>query len=144
MSSFESSYLNLLQGVSQQVPRARLPGQLTEQTNMLSDPVTGLRRRPGIEYLYAQDTGQSDGADSDSIFAQFTDIAGSQCHIMVNTKLGEVYIRDVNYNLEKTFQTDYLKATSARSIRAASVGDSLFLANVEIVPQSVTVTSGYA
>src|SRR5690606_8370910 len=48
------------------------------------------------------------------------------------------------YNFEKLFQTDYLKATSARSIRSASVGDSLFLANVEIVPQSVTVTSGYA
>lgn len=145
MSSFESSYLNLLQGVSQQVPRARLPGQLTEQTNMLSDPVTGLRRRPGIQALYAQySNAPGYSADTDSIFAQFTDIAGSQCHIMVNTKMGEVYIRDVNYTLEKTFQTDYLKATSARAIRAASVGDSLFLANVEVVPQSVTVTSGYA
>lgn len=141
MSSFESSYQNLLQGVSQQVPRARLPGQLTEQTNMLSDPVTGLRRRPGVEFKYAQTVSQ---ADSDSIFALYTDIAGARCHVVVNTKTGEVYIRDDTYSLDQTLQSNYLIATDARAIRPASVGDSLFLANVEKVPASVTNTTGYA
>lgn len=53
MSTFESSYKSLLQGVSQQIPSERLPGQLTSQLNMLSDPVTGLRRRPGVEFKAA-------------------------------------------------------------------------------------------
>lgn len=141
MSSFESSYQNLLQGVSQQVPRARLPGQLTEQTNMLSDPVTGLRRRPGVEFKYAQTVSQG---DSDSIFAMYSDIAGARCHVMVNTKTGEVHIRDDLYALDQTLQSNYLIATDARAIRPASVGDSLFLANVEQVPATVSSTTGYA
>lgn len=139
MSAFESSYQNLLQGVSQQVARARLPGQLTEQTNMLSDPVTGLRRRPGIEFKYAQ---TATAVDADSIFCMYTDIAGSRCHVMVNTKTGEVTIRDDNYALDQTLQNNYLIATKSSSIRAASVGDSLFLANTEIIPQSMVVTTG--
>lgn len=140
MASFESSYQNLLQGVSQQVARARLPGQLTEQTNMLSDPVTGLRRRPGIEYKYTQTESQ---VDADSVFAMYSDIAGARCHVMVNTKTGTVTIRDDNYLLDQTLQNNYLIANSARSIRAASVGDSLFLANTEVIPQSIAVTTGY-
>lgn len=139
MASFESSYQNLLQGVSQQVPRARLPGQLTEQTNMLSDPVTGLRRRPGVEFKYSQTVTQ---ADSDSIFAMYSDIAGARCHVMVNTKTGQVHIREDDYSLDQTLQSNYLIASDARAIRAASVGDSLFLANVEKIPASVVSASG--
>lgn len=139
MASFESAYQNLLQGVSQQVARARLPGQLTEQTNMLSDPVTGLRRRPGVAFTYSQATAE---ADTDSIFATYTDIAGARCHVVVNTRTGEVTIREDDYSIDQTLQNDYLIADSARSIRAASVGDSLFLANVEIVPQSVNSSAG--
>lgn len=44
----ELAYPSLLYGVSQQTPRERQNGQLTEQLNMLSDPVTGIRRRPGL------------------------------------------------------------------------------------------------
>lgn len=42
----DSSIKSLLQGVSQQPPRDRLPGQCTDQLNMSSDPVSGLTRRP--------------------------------------------------------------------------------------------------
>ena len=41
------SWESLLQGVSQQIPEIRLPGQHGEQINMLPDPVRGLTRRPG-------------------------------------------------------------------------------------------------
>lgn len=41
------SYANLVQGVSQQVPHRRNPGQHGEQVNLLSDPVEGLARRHG-------------------------------------------------------------------------------------------------
>ncbi len=45
------SYASLLQGVSQQVPKDRGPGQHTEQVNMLPDPVHGLVRRHGSKFV---------------------------------------------------------------------------------------------
>lgn len=44
------SWTSLLQGVSQQIPEVRFPGQHTEQVNMIPDPVVGLARRPGSEW----------------------------------------------------------------------------------------------
>lgn len=46
---YEGTYPSQLQGVSQQTPQERLEGQLGAQVNMLSDPVTGLRRRTGFK-----------------------------------------------------------------------------------------------
>lgn len=47
----DGSLKSLLQGVSQQPTRDRLPGQCTEQINMSSDPVKGLTRRPGDDLV---------------------------------------------------------------------------------------------
>lgn len=47
----DGSLKSLLQGVSQQPPRDRLPGQATLQENMSSDPITGLTRRPGTDLV---------------------------------------------------------------------------------------------
>lgn len=41
------SYSSLVQGVSQQVPQNRGPGQMSEQINMIPDPVEGMARRQG-------------------------------------------------------------------------------------------------
>lgn len=128
MSSYETSYESLLQGVSQQVPRARLPGQLAAQENMLSDPVTGLRRRPGIKHTVSD---SFPTAKVDSVVCWFTDVAGEQCHIMVESVTGTVVIRDNKYTEIKRFSNiDYLKAPLAAALRMSSVGDSVFIANV--------------
>lgn len=47
----DGSLKSLLQGVSQQPVRDRLPGQCTEQINMSADPVKGLTRRPGDDLV---------------------------------------------------------------------------------------------
>lgn len=47
----DGSLRSLIQGVSQQPPRTRLPGQCTAQDNMSSNPVDGLKRRPPLEYI---------------------------------------------------------------------------------------------
>ncbi|MEG2886391.1 MAG: hypothetical protein RR853_04580 [Aurantimicrobium sp.] len=54
--SFESVY----RGVSEQVPQARRSGQMAEQVNMISDPVRGVVRRHGSQFLNAF---QLSGAD---------------------------------------------------------------------------------
>ena len=47
----DGSLKSLLQGVSQQPTRDRLPGQCTEQINMTSDPVRGLSRRGATDLV---------------------------------------------------------------------------------------------
>ncbi len=51
MAKVSGAYKSLVRGVSQQVPEERLPGQHSEQVNMLSDPVRGLVRRQGTTYI---------------------------------------------------------------------------------------------
>jgi len=51
------SYSSLVMGVSEQVPELRRPGQLTEQVNMLPDPVEGLTRRPGSVFKQSTSIG---------------------------------------------------------------------------------------
>jgi hypothetical protein len=45
------SSVSLMQGVSQQVPQDRGPGQHSEQINMIPDPVQGLARRHGSRFI---------------------------------------------------------------------------------------------
>lgn len=47
----DGSVSSVLQGVSQQPRRSRLPGQCTTQVNMVSDPVQSLSRRPPLEWV---------------------------------------------------------------------------------------------
>ena len=53
----DGSLKSLLQGVSQQPPRDRLPGQCSVQDNMSSDPVSGLTRRPPTDLVGSLGTG---------------------------------------------------------------------------------------
>lgn len=50
-SRVQGSYGRLLQGISQQPPAARLPGQGTDQINMIPDVVDGLKSRMGTEHI---------------------------------------------------------------------------------------------
>lgn len=133
MAAYEGAHENLMQGVSQQVPRSRLPGQLTSQNNMLSDPVTGLRRRPGAEYRWHMELPE---ATTNSITGWRTDISGVSCEVIVESNAGTLIIRDLEGNLLRQFNNvEYLKAPSYRNIQHASVGDSLFILNTGIIPQ---------
>lgn len=51
MAKYSGSYERVVLGVSQQVPQDRREGQHFEQVNMISDPVRGLVRRKGSEYI---------------------------------------------------------------------------------------------
>lgn len=131
MSTFEQPYDGLLQGVSQQIPRLRLPGQVTAQVNMLSDPVTGPRRRPGASFRYSQNLA---GSTSTSIVAWETDIGGFRIHVILCVNTGTVLILGDDYTLQATLQHDYLIATAPKLIRATTVGNEFFLANTSETP----------
>ena len=132
MSTYEAAYKSLLQGVSQQLPEERLPGQLTSQVNMVSDPVTNLRRRPGV--LFRKSWAWA-SADYEHSLGWFTDIAGSRVHILLNTNTGNIRILDEQFNEEASLSGGaYLVNADPTRIRATSVGNEFFLCNVDKSP----------
>ena len=132
MSTYEAAYKPLLQGVSQQLPGERLPGQLTSQVNMVSDPVTNLRRRPGV--LFRKSWAWA-GADSGHLLGWFADISGSRVHILLNTNTGNIRILDEKFNEEASLDGGaYLVNADPTRIRATSVGNEFFLCNVDKAP----------
>lgn len=139
MSSFESAYESQLQGVSQQLPSMRLPGQVSSQDNMLSDAVTGVRRRPGAAFLTQFNL---EGETSDSVLAWDTDIQGIQVTVIVGVLTGTVKVFDVNGTQLFTTANSYLVASNTKAIRAATVAGEFFLLNTSIRPDPVTVNPG--
>lgn len=132
MSTYEAAYKSLLQGVSQQLPEERLPGQLTSQVNMVSDPVTNLRRRPGV--LFRKSWAWA-SADHEHSLGWFTDIAGSRVHILLNTNTGNIRILNENFVEEASLNAGaYLTNADPTRIRATSVGNEFFLCNVDKTP----------
>jgi predicted small integral membrane protein len=141
MSTFESSFKSLLQGVSQQIARERQPGQVTAQENMLSDPVTNVRRRPGAEFKFSL---SSAGATASNIKAIYTDIANYTVHVVVNTSSGTVTVMDKLYATLATLTDSYLIAADSKSIQLATVGDEIFMLNKEKQPTQSGVGTGIA
>lgn len=132
MSSFEASYKSQLQGVSQQVARERLDGQVTLQDNMLSDTVSNLRRRPGATFAYQLSIGN---ATADSILAWDTDLAGVRCQIILNTVDGVIRVLGPAYNVLATLPASaYLQTSNPTAIQVATVGDEFFFANTGVMP----------
>lgn len=132
MSTYEAAYKTLLQGVSQQLPSERLPGQVTAQVNMVSDPVTNLRRRPGVTMRKSWNW---PSADADHIRAWFSDLAGSRVHILLNTNTGNIRILNEDYVEEASLNGGaYLTNSNPTRIRATTVGNEFYLCNVDVIP----------
>ncbi|APU03183.1 tail protein [Ralstonia phage phiAp1] len=132
MAAFEGSMKSQLQGVSQQIARERLDGQVTAQDNMLSDVVTGLRRRPGAEFKRYDPLPTS---TLNKIVGWSTDIGGRQVRLVLNTGNGVVRIYDQDWNFLQSLSVwPYLVAADRTSIRATTVGDQFVIANTAIKP----------
>ena len=131
MAAFESSLKSLLQGVSQQIPRERLDGQVGAQSNMLSDAVTGLRRRPGSLVRYS---GAHAGAVSGKVVGWDTDIGGSLLKLLLNTTTGVLTILDASYTVVGSLTSTYLQAADRKNIRTTTVGERMIIANLEKQP----------
>ena len=132
MSTNESAVKSLLQGVSQQLPDARHPGQVQEQLNMLSDPVTSVRRRPGLRVRASL---SMPGAGTNTLRAWFTDVAGARVHMLLDSGAGVVHVLNEAFTLEASLDSGgYLVNADASRVRAATVGNSMFLVNLDKSP----------
>lgn len=139
--TFEGTIESLLQGVSQQIPRERQPGQLGMQQNMLSDPVTGLRRRPRAYHVVS--TGMpSSGADA--LFTAYIERGTDGRHLLINTVTGEWQLLSKDTGtLIRSGQSNYLKTTiGATSIQTASIAGLTYILNTEQRPGLVVDNTG--
>lgn len=137
MSYIESAHKNLLMGVSQQAPQDRVPGQLTTQINMLSDPVTGLRRRPGTEFINVLATKDLTNAPRPKVY--HTDINNKSVVFLVFVHTGDLLVfDDQTGELLKEYPAQpYLKAASASMIRMVTMGDEVYICNTGTKPSKV-------
>lgn len=130
--AFEQAYKPQLQGVSQQLPKLRLDGQVSVQENMLSDAVTDLRRRPGAQHTFNL---SFPGEDYLSIKAWETDIAGQRVHVFVGSNTGVVKLLDEEMvEIVVLLQSPYLITDDNKKIRATTIGNDFYLLNTGVMP----------
>lgn len=128
MAVREGTYKSLLQGVSQQTPQERADGQLGSQLNMLSDPVTALRRRGGIKlHAVLKDLDKSS-------YIRMTEILGDTYITVIDTAKGSLSVYTFDGILKSTIQNSYFKARSKSSIRTTVSKDNFFILNTELIP----------
>lgn len=140
MSVYEGVYKSLIQGVSQQTPQEREDGQLGAQLNMLSDPVTGLRRRAGVKYFSTISTINPES------YIRIVNIDGVQRIIAIDTVSGNLYV--FNDFAEDTpawsiLYSSYFKTLTGKSaIKTTVARGNFFIVNTERVPEKdVSATS---
>lgn len=141
-NSLEGTIPSLLQGVSQQIPRERKPGQLGSQVNMLADPVTSIRRRPGA-VLLNNATGIA-APLSGQLFTSYVERGTDGRHLVINTATGDWYLLAKNTGtVVNSGNNAYLRASiGAVSIQTASVGGLTYILNTEQAPGTAVNNAG--
>lgn len=141
MAAFEGSQKNMLQGVSQQLQRERLEGQVSAQMNMLSDVVTGTRRRPGSEVRATTDM---TNATNTRIVGWDGDLAGRRIKCVVNGVDGTLRIYSDTWVLLQTLTNAYFQFTNRADIQHTIVADRMYVLNKSKVPFVATTNPGAA
>lgn len=129
----EGTYNSLLQGVSQQIPQEREDGQLGLQINMLSDAVTGLRRRSGFKF-HSLETLET---LTDRCYIEMVDFLGEQYTLYIDPDTGTCTLRQFTTRRVFTRTWDYYKATDKSAYRTTMVGNSLYIVNTEKIPELI-------
>lgn len=132
LRNFSGVYKSLIQGVSQQTPQERQEGQLSAQENMLSDAVTGLRRRAGVKY-----STQFSGLSAKT-YINLVNISGDYYHVFIDVTSGTLRLYNASTNnLVLSSQSEYYQANAKASIKTTISRDNLFIVNTEKVPTKV-------
>lgn len=125
---------SLLQGVSQQIPRERLPGQVGAQQNMVSDLVTGIRRRPGIQHI--RTLALIDNVSTDSVQSKYIELDTSGWHVYLNAYGGTLTAVSSDFLTVHSATHPYFKAADglASTLCTVADGDYLWVLNKGVKP----------
>lgn len=142
MAALDGALKSLMQGVSQQVPRERLDGQVSLQSNMLSDIVNGMRRRPGSRYL--GDLNMLTSAKNDVLFSTYVDIGDAVSHVLINTETGRLMVTSEDFaTTQHNTVYPYLVGANASVIQTSSLRGHLYIANTSKMPALVQGANPY-
>ena len=131
MAVYESGYPSLIQGASQQVPDKRLDGQVSNQLNMVSDALTGLRRRKGFELLRFLEN------SNDARFWWFS-ISGASYMIAHDYRTGSIRVYSDKGILVGSIQNNYLIG-AYQDFQYTSVSGLGAVLNTQAVPRMQTI-----
>ena len=133
---------SLLQGVSQQIPRERLPGQLSEQINMVSDLVTGIRRRPGIQYI--DSIGGLGAINPLSVLSQYVELDTTGWHVFLDAKQGNIITFREDFAVKRVIPAPYVATSDGKADKLRMVVDAGFVwvLNTEKKPVLVNQDAG--
>lgn len=140
-AALDGALTSIIQGVSQQVPRERLDGQVSLQTNMLSDVVRGMRRRPGMRlrtsgFLFPA------GWNKNQIFACSVDVGDAAVHVIINTFSGTIVVLNEAFSTLFSAAYTYLQGVDASLIQVATLRGYLYICNTAKQPAKVVSTAG--
>lgn len=140
-AALDGALKSIIQGVSQQVPRERLDGQVSLQTNMLSDVVRGMRRRPGMQVrANAVDVGLP--WTREQIFASSVDVGDSAVHIIICTATGRLRVLASDFTSLHDVAYPYLVGADASIIQVATLRGFLYICNTAQQPGKVVSLTG--
>ena len=131
MAVYESGYPSLIQGASQQVPDKRLDGQVSNQLNMVSDALTGLRRRKGFELLRFLEN------SDDARFWWFS-ISGASYMIAHDYSTGSIRVYSDKGILVGSIKNDYLIG-AYQDFQYTSVSGLGAVLNTQVLPKMQTI-----
>lgn len=139
--SLEGTIQSLLQGVSQQIPRERQPGQLGAQLNMLSDPVSGIRRRPPAEIVWDSII---DNPGLDSLYTEYIERGTDGRHLLINTSNGNWWLLSKNGKSIVNSGNDpyFITTVGQTSIQTASIAGLTYILNTEMAPNTTVDNTG--
>lgn len=127
MSVADGSFESVLGGVSEQTPTARVSGQLELQTNMLSDVVTGLRRRPGSTYRTSL---VNRVASRKHVKTFYVESAGSFYTVVLNSATGVLLLYDNDFKLVSETSNPYLiNPSGVRALRTTTHAGDMYVLN---------------
>lgn len=138
MAAFEGSQKNMLQGVSQQLQRERLEGQVSAQMNMLSDLVTGMRRRPGAEIRSIRD--DITNASPTRTLAWDGDLAGRRIKCILNGVDGALRVFDDEWAEVHATSSPYFIFADRTDIQHTITDDKMFILNRSKIPYIATTS----
>lgn len=141
-SALDGALKSIIQGVSQQVPRERLDGQVSLQTNMLSDVVRGMRRRPGMRMRTNFIGFVGPSWTKDQIFACSVDVGDAAVHVLINTATGALLVMNEAFGILHNTAYPYLVGTDASIIQVATLRGFLYICNTEKQPGKVVSLAG--
>jgi hypothetical protein len=131
MAYWAGSIRQLLFGVSQQIPKDRLDGQVEEQVNMTSDLVTGPRRRAPVRTI----SRVMDYTDPARLAQDNTNIGGTPAVLLVDTVTGTLVVADeTTGTVLHTVTNSYLQAAKGSDIRMVTLSEEVFICNVSVKP----------